>query len=536
MPLHGENIIGGTLAADGRETFRAVDPAAGNELPTSFHHATSEEIDKALELAQTAFQSRRDRDPAQTAALLERIAEEIEALGDELIDRAGAETGLPSGRLRLERGRTCQQLRLFGQVVSEGSWVDARIDRAAPDRKPIAKPDLRRMLIPVGPVAVFGACNFPLAFSTAGGDTASAFAAGNPVIVKARPAHPGTSELVGQAVQKAVAAAGMPDGWFSMLHGSGRQLGVRLVRHPVVRAVGFTGSLSGGRALADIAASRPDPIPVYAEMGSVNPVFLLPGALRERAEQIAQGLHQSVTLGVGQFCTNPGLVVALDDGQGHLDHLLSVLSGLTEDTPPGTMLLAGILDGYQQGLQRMSAAAGVQRIACSREPADRRKTQAAAALFVTDADTFLQDAGLKDEVFGPSTLVVRCRQPQQMLQIAGDLEGQLTATVHATPEDAATQGTLVAILERRAGRLLYGGFPTGVEVCASMNHGGPYPATTDVRSTSVGTAAILRFARPICYQSFPQGQLPPELQDRNVRGIWRLIDNVLSRDDLSGTT
>lgn len=530
MPLHGKNIVGHSLSAEGDGTYRAVNPSTGEELGADFHDATSDEAGKALRLAEEAFRSRRRADSAQDAVLLNRIADEIEGLGDELIERCGLETGLPAGRLTMERGRTCNQLRLFARLVSEGSWVDARIDRAVPERQPIPKPDLRRMLIPIGPVAVFPASNFPLAFSVAGGDTASALAAGCPVIVKARPAHPGTCELVGQAVAKAMVAADMPDGWFSMLHGPGRELGMYLVRHPVVRAVGFTGSLSGGRVLFDAAAARPDPIPVYAEMGSVNPVFLLPGALAAGAEQLAAGLHQSVTLGVGQFCTNPGLVVALECDE--LDSFLDALAGLIRRTDPATMLLGGILRGYEEGVEGLSSAAGVEMAARARQAPDGAKTQAGAALFVTDAETFLEDPNLSREVFGPSTIVVRCSTPEQMLEIAGNLEGQLTCTIHATEDELSQHGGLLTAVESKAGRVLFGGFPTGVEVCASMNHGGPYPATTDAHFTSVGTSAIFRFARPLCYQGFPEGQLPPELRDRNERGIWRLVDNVLTKEDL----
>ncbi len=531
MSLHGKNILGSTLSAEGSTTFRAINPATREKLDPPFHDATQEELDRSLELADRAFQARRSVTAEQTAAFLERIADEIEAAGDGLIERCEQETALPPGRLTMERARTTGQLRLFAGLAREGSWVDARIDRALPDRKPVPKPDLRRMLIPIGPVLVFPASNFPLAFSVAGGDTASAFAAGCPVIVKARPAHPGTSELVGMAIQRAAAATGMPDGWFSMVHGPGRTTGVSLVRHPVIQAVGFTGSAAGGRALFDAAASRRNPIPVYAEMGSVNPVFLLPGALAERAERIAEGLHQSMTLGVGQFCTQPGLAIAMDDG--NLGRMLDWLGRLVENTAPATMLLGAILEGYEQGVDGLSKAPGVELVARSQQTPDRGKTQAATALYVTDAETLLRHDGLCREVFGPSTLVVRCRSAEDMLRIARNLEGQLTATIHAADGELEGHGELAAILQTKVGRLIYGGFPTGVEVCPSMNHGGPYPATTDVHSTSVGTAAILRFARPICYQSFPESQLPLELQNKNARGIWRLVDNTLTKEDVA---
>jgi len=530
MTLHGKNILGHRLSAAGSETFRAIDPALSGPIEPPFFVATAEEVDEAVGLADRAFRDGPAPEPAQTASLLERIADQIEAVGDELIDRCGAETGLPPGRLKMERARTAGQLRLFAALVAEGSWVDARIDRAIPDRQPLPKPDLRRMLVPIGPVLVFPASNFPLAFSVAGGDTASALAAGCPLIVKARPAHPGTSELIGMAVQKAMVAAGMPDGWFSMLHGPGRSTGVRLVEHPAVKAVGFTGSLSGGRKLMDVAAARPEPIPVYAEMGSINPVFLLPGALAERAEAIAAGLCQSMNLGVGQFCTQPGLVIALEDA--NLARLIDALAKLVEETAPGTMLLKPILDGYCEGTERLSRTPGVTPAARSRQSPDPGKTQAAAAVFVTDAETFLASDDLCAEVFGPATLLVRCRSPEQLLAIAEELEGQLTATIHATEADLKTHGRLVATVRRKAGRLVFGGFPTGVEVCPSMHHGGPYPASSDAHFTSVGTAAVYRFARPVCYQGFPQHCLPPELQDKNVRNVWRLVDGVLTKDDV----
>jgi NADP-dependent aldehyde dehydrogenase len=531
MALHGKNIIASSLLGAGPETFQAINPATGEKLKPRFHNATQKELDQALELADRAFQSRGSVEPAQTAALLERIADEIEALGDALIQRCEEETALPPGRLTGERARTTGQLRLFARLVAEGSWVDARIDTALPGRKPVPKPDVRRMLIPIGPVVVFPASNFPLAFSVAGGDTASALAAGCPAIVKARPQHPGTSELVGMAIQKAVTANDLPEGWFSMVHGPGRTIGVYLVRHPVVQAVGFTGSATGGRALFDAAASRPSPIPVYAEMGSINPVFVLPGALAQRAEMIAEGLHASMTLGVGQFCTQPGLVVVLGD-EG-LDRLLAALGRLVRETAPATMLMGPILDGYERGLSGLESVAGVQLLARSGQTPDRKKTQAAAALYATDAATFLHNDTLRREVFGPSTLIVRCRTRADALDVARSLEGQLTATIHAADGEWEEHGQLMSTLQTKAGRLISGGFPTGVEVCPSMNHGGPYPATTDVHFTSVGTAAIHRFARPVCYQNFPERQLPPELRDENPRGIWRLVDGALTKEDVA---
>ncbi|GIV57729.1 MAG: 2,5-dioxovalerate dehydrogenase [Rhodothermaceae bacterium] len=528
MTLHGQHLIAGTPSGAGPAVIQAVNPVTGEALAPAYPEATPDEIDRALDAATEAFHAGRTRTPEERAALLERIADEIEALGDVLIERVMAETGLPEGRVRGERGRTTGQLRLFADVVREGSWVGARIDTADPDRRPVPKPDVRRMLVPLGPVVVFGASNFPLAFSVAGGDTASALAAGCPVVCKAHPAHPGTSELVGRAIDRAVAATGFPPGTFSLLHGATPETGLALVRHPQTRAVGFTGSLRAGRALFDAAAARPDPIPVYAEMGSVNPVFLLPGALSDRGTTLAEGLAASVTLGAGQFCTNPGLVFAprgdaLDAFLGHLGAVLATTSA-------GTMLHAGIRAAYEAGLDRWQATEGVRPVAAG--PADDTATPARPAVFTTDAETFARNPHLHEEVFGPATLVVQCDDPATFERLARRLEGNLTASLHGTGDDLRAHAGLIRILEDRVGRLIFNGFPTGVEVCHAMHHGGPYPATTDVRSTSVGTAAIFRFARPVCYQNFPQAALPPELRDDNPRGLWRLVDGTFTREAL----
>jgi len=529
MDLHGKNLVGGTLSAEGETTFPAHNPATGEPLDPLFYEARVDEVNRAAENAALAFEERDDRSARTTAGLLDRIAEEIEALGQPLLDRAEAESGLPQPRLKMECARTTGQLRMFAEVVREGSWVDARIDRAEPKRRPIPKPDLRRMLIPIGPVAVFGASNFPLAFSAAGGDTASALAAGNPVVLKAHPAHPGTCEMTATAIQKALADCGYPDDWFSMVHGVGTEVGQVLVRHPGIQAVGFTGSLTGGRALFDAAAARDVPIPVFAEMGAVNPMFLLPGALAAKGEEIAAGLHGSVTLGSGQFCTNPGLLIALagDD----LDRFAAKLTECFSAGEPCTMLHRGILDNYAGATEDLSAKAAVDLLAHSTTQPDASKTQAATALFATDAESFLADPEMGDEVFGPSTLLVRCQSPEQMLEVACSLGGQLTATFYAEDQDDALFTPLRSIIEAKAGRLLFGGFPTGVEVCAAMHHGGPYPATSAPQTTSVGTAAILRFARPLCYQNWPQDRLPAELTDKNTRGIWRQVDGRLTKDD-----
>jgi 2,5-dioxopentanoate dehydrogenase len=527
MQLHGKNILGNSLSSVGNNTFQAVNPATSEKLPTTFSEATDAEINQAVELAETAFHVYRAHSKDERAAFLERIADELLALGDDLLQCANAESGLPLDRLTGERGRTMNQLKMFASLIREGSWVEASIDTAIPDRAPVPKPDLRKMLIALGPVAVFGASNFPLAFSTAGGDTASALAAGCPVVVKAHPAHPGTAELVATAITKAANASGMPEGVFSMVHGVSYEVSLGLVNHPLIKAVGFTGSFRGGKALFDAAARRPEPIPVYAEMGSVNPVFVLPGAIRERGEAFAEGLKNSVMMGVGQFCTSPGLVVGLQSDE--LQHSVTKLQSLIEAAPPATMLHAGILQTYEAGIQKLASSDGVTTVRAT-AAADAAKTQAVASVFTTDAAAFLAQPHLSEEVFGPSTVVVNCGSRDELETIARSLHGHLTATIHGTADDLQEFKGLVAILENKVGRLLFNGFPTGVEVCPSMTHGGPYPATTDSRSTSVGTGAIKRFARPVSYQSFPSEALPLELQDGNPLSIWRLVNGEFMKD------
>ena len=530
MSLHGRSFIAGVLCESSARNFHAVSPLDGKRLEPLFHECSHADVERALVLADDAFISYR-RVPAETrAAFLEKIAEEILALGDALLLRAHNETGLPLDRLTGERGRTVGQLRLFAEVVREGSWCDARIDPALPERQPLPRPDLRRMLVPLGPVVVFGSSNFPLAFSVAGGDTASALAAGCPVIVKAHRAHPGTGELVAGAITRAAEACGLPAGVFSMLHGSGADIGVALVRHPLTRAAGFTGSRTAGRALFDAANARPEPIPVFAEMSSLNPVFILPGALRERGAQIAEGLKNSVTLGVGQFCTKPGLVFAI--GGADLDAFTGAFERAIQSSVPATMLHPGICRSFHEGLDAIARVPGVVALATSDVEPDPAKTHGEATVFVTDSEDFLKHRELHEEVFGPYALLVDAQNSDDLLRVALALEGQLTATLHGTAEDLAAAADIIAVLERKAGRLVVNAFPTGVEVCPAMNHGGPYPATTDVRYTSVGTAAIQRWARPVCYQGFPAAALPPELLDGNPRGLMRLLNGQLTRDAL----
>jgi 2,5-dioxopentanoate dehydrogenase len=519
---------GRVSAVAGRVVLQARNPATGEKLDGEFFEASPGEIDAAARAGERAFEAFGALPAERRAEFLRAIAQQVLALGDRLLERAGAETGFPSARLESERARTVSQILLFAALIEEGSWVGARIDRAVPDRKPQPRPDIRRMLVPLGPVAVFGASNFPLAFSVAGGDTISAFAAGCPVVVKAHPGHPGTSDLVGTAIRTAARETRMPEGVFGFLHGASPEVGITLVTHPAIRAVGFTGSLEAGRTLYDAAALRPEPIPVYAEMGSSNPVFVLPGALAERASAIARGLAASVTLGAGQFCTNPGLVFVIDSASSSA--FLEEAGRELAATPAGTMVHSGIKEAYDRSLGEIARLSGVAIGARASGKGAHPETEAGAVLLLTDARAFAQSPRLAHEIYGPATLAVRCASRPEMLQIARGLHGHLTATIHGTEKDLADFAELVTILKRRVGRLVFNGFPTGVEVCAAMHHGGPYPATTDARATSVGTAAIERFARPVCWQDAPQSALPEELWDANPRGIWRLVDGALTRE------
>ena len=531
MTLHGLSLLAGVAGQTGGKKFHTVNPATNERLAPEFHEASDAEVAAALDASAAAFAVYRACSGAERAKLLETIATEIEALGDGLLQRANAETGLPLARITGERGRTCGQLRLFAQVARDGSWVDARIDPALPDRQPLPRVDLRRMLIPLGPVVVFGSSNFPLAFSVAGGDTASALAAGCPVVVKAHRAHAGTAELVGGAITRAVAKCGLPAGVFSLIHGGGATVGIAMVKHPATAAVGFTGSHFAGRALFDAASSRPHPIPVFAEMSSLNPVFLLPGAVRERGAAIAQGLLGSFTLGVGQFCTKPGLVFALRGPE--TDAFIAKLSEVVRAAPNGTMLTSGIRDAFVENRCKVTATPNVSPLAAGPADPSAAKTEGQPSVSLTTAQNFLAHPALATEAFGPFTLVVIAEYLADFTACIAALEGQLTATLHATPAEFSDARTLFAALEQKVGRVLLNGFPTGVEVSPAMNHGGPYPATSDVRYTSVGTAAMLRFARPICYQSLPDALLPDSLKNANPLGLMRLVNGSLTRDPLA---
>ena len=523
------SFIGHEAVLGERDSFQAFAPAQAETLADSFANVSNEQANQAVEKAGAAFPAYAKRTPSQRADFLDAIATEIEARGDGVIERTGLESGLPTGRITGERGRTTGQLRLFANLLREGSWVDARINPALPDRQPLPRPDIRRMLVPLGPVVVFGASNFPLAFSVAGGDTASALAAGCPVIFKAHPSHPGTSSLVGSAIVSAAEKMGMPDGVFSLLHAD-NAVAQTLVAHPTVKAVGFTGSRTAGLALQRVAQERPEPIPIYAEMSSVNPVVILPGAVAENATKVAEGLAASVTLGVGQFCTNPGLVFLLNSPQ--TDTFLETLAGKIRASVPATMLNAGIHRGYQKGIQQIRQLPGVRLLAEGDTAADDSRTEGRPAVLTTTAPLFLSYPDMSREIFGPSSLVTVCQTEAELADCLNVLEGQLTATIFATEAELDRSGyDWIALLQAKAGRVLFGGFPTGVEVCEAMTHGGPFPATTDGgRSTSVGTGAILRWVRPVTYQSFPNALLPPALQDGNPLGIWRNVDGKMTRE------
>ena len=520
----GRSIIGFSNANQGTDSTRAVDPSTGQELEPPIFSATSEEVEQAARLGEHAFLEYSQKSGKERARFLYEIADQIDNLGDVLTRRAMQETGLPEARIKGETARTTGQLRLFASLVEEGSWVQARIDTAISDRQPLPKPDVRSMQRPLGSVVVFAASNFPLAFSTAGGDTASALAAGCPVIVKAHSSHPGTAEYIGQAVRAAAEKTGMPDGVFSLLFGGGRTVGSALVSHPAVKAVGFTGSTAGGTALMKIASERLEPIPVYAEMGSVNPVVLLPKALEGNIDSIASGLHVSATTGVGQFCTKPGIVLVEKGEIG--DQFIQAFSDQMRGTSDQVMLNASIRTAYASGVEKLDANDRVETLVSGSSDSINPVCLGSTAVFTAEADTFLEDDSLSEEIFGPGTAIVRWSNKSELLLLLEKFEGQLTGTIHATDDDLADFSEVIVILERKVGRILYNGFPTGVEVCHSMVHGGPFPATSDGRSTSVGTHAITRFTRLIAYQASPQNRLPDELKDDNPLGINRLVNGA----------
>jgi len=525
MTIKGYSLIGFSTGTAQADSFAATNPATGNTLPGRFYSASAQEGSKAAELAGAAFTGFSIAAPVKRAEFLDCAARKIEGAAEILVPRVMAETALPEMRVRGELGRTTGQLRLFAELLREGSWVDARIERALPDRQPLPKPDVRSLMEPLGPVTVFCASNFPLAFSVAGGDTASAFAAGCPVLVSAHHAHPGTAELVGRCLVEAVKECGLPEGVFSLLQGPGRTVGAQLVADRHVKAVGFTGSRTGGQALMKIAASRPEPIPVYAEMSSINPSVFLPGAVEERAEALAQGLTGSLCLGVGQFCTNPGLVF-LEKGRGATE-FFEALQTILQQVSPAVMLTKGIWKSYGDGVTGKSGQDGVESLFIGQAAGS---CEAVPAVFVAEVQAFLENEVLQEETFGPSTLLVTYEDKSQLLEALRSLEGQLTGSIHASDRDMPLDSDIVETLKSKVGRLLFNQYPTGVEVCHAMVHGGPYPSTSDGRSTSVGTMAIFRFCRPVCYQNFPEEALPEALKNENPLGVWRLVDGLRTQD------
>lgn len=492
-----------------------------------FQDASANDIDKAVQQAWQAFHIYRNFSLKQRADFMRAIAAELEAAGDALIQVAMTESHLPEARLRSERARTIFQLNSYADACEGGNWLDARIDTAVPDKNP-PKPDIRKMLIPLGPVAVFGASNFPFAYSTAGGDTASAFAAGCPVIVKAHPAHAETSELVANCIDKASQKCNMPDGIFTHIHGSDFKAGEALVTHPLVKAVGFTGSFTGGKALFDLANKRKEPIPVFAEMSSINPVFLLPKKMNESAEAIAKMYASSITLGVGQFCTNPGLIIGVE-GEA-LQKFIEVLAGEIKNASPGTMLHTGIAKNFADKRKTALSQNEVKTVAIAEATANQ--DQGSPTIASASAKAFLNNPVLHQEVFGPYSIVIKCKDIDEMTTVAKNIEGQLTCTLMAADDDIREHSALVEEVKNICGRFILNGVPTGVEVCLSMHHGGPFPATTDSRFTSVGADAIKRFARPIAYQNWPDDLLPDELKNANPLGIWRTVNNELQNKPL----
>ncbi|AGP59228.1 aldehyde dehydrogenase (NADP(+)) [Streptomyces rapamycinicus] len=525
----GAMVIGGESVVGTGEEIRSADPRTGAALDPGYPAASAGHLERACALAEQAFPVFRATTAEQRAGFLERIADLLEERRDLLVERAHTETALPAARLTGEVGRTSGQLRLFAAELRAGTWQGARIDPAQPSRGPLPRADIRQRRIPLGPVAVFGASNFPLAFSTAGGDTASALAAGCPVVVKAHQAHLGTAELVARTIAAAAADTGMPQGVFSQLVGNGTEVGARLVGDRRIRAVGFTGSRKGGLAIAATAAARPVPIPVYAEMSSINPVLLLPAALASRGAELGAAFAGSLTLGAGQFCTNPGLVLAVE-GPGLAAFISAAADAVAADAG-ATMLTMDIAGHYAAAGDALAARDGVDELARGGRPGSSACGR--ARLLTVDGARFAADPRLQAEVFGATSLLVRCADTSELTAAVETLEGQLTATVHADEADHSLAAELLPLLEERAGRILFDGWPTGVEVGHAMVHGGPFPATTDPRSTSVGTLAIERFLRPVAYQDVPTALLPAEVRDENPLGVWRRLDGEPSRDALA---
>ncbi|WP_159947012.1 aldehyde dehydrogenase (NADP(+)) [Polaribacter septentrionalilitoris] len=526
--ITGKNYIGNQKSTKGNKTYKTFNPELNKENDTVFTEASEEEISDAVNLASQAFKEYSTISGVKKAAFLNAIADEILALDDELVQAYCSETGLPEGRAKGERGRTIGQLRSFANLVEEGSWVEATIDKAQPNREPMPRLDIRKMNIPLGPVVVFGASNFPLAYSTAGGDTAAALAAGCPVIVKSHPMHSGTGELVASAIVKAAEKTGMPNGVFSNLNSSGIEVGQQLVANPKVKAVGFTGSIKGGRALLDLSAKREEPIPVFAEMGSINPVVVLPEALENRNQEIAKTYAGSITLGTGQFCTNPGLIIGIKSEA--FNSFVNHLSQEILEINPSCMLHPNIKEGYNTNKEKVVSQENVTVTA--NYESDVANNHAQQTVVSVEGKTFLENSTLHLEVFGPFSMVVQCEDSDELEKIIANLEGQLTGTVISDNDEIKNYSNVIAALQNRVGRIIFNGVPTGVEVCESMVHGGPYPASTDSRFSAVGISSIKRWVRPFSYQSWPNNLLPKELQNENPLSIFRTIDGIRTKDKI----
>ncbi len=526
--LTGANFIGNTKSKLSENGFHAINAKTGENLKDIFYPAVHEEIEQAVEMASKSFFEFQQISQKDRANFLNAIADEIVNLGDDLLQRASIESALPITRFKSERERTVNQLRMFADLLKDGSWVNASIDTALPNREPIPKPDLRKIYTAVGPVVVFGASNFPLAYSTAGGDTASALAAGCPVIVKSHPAHPGTGEMVAGAILLAAQNTNMPEGVFSNLNDSGYAVGTALVTHPKIKAVGFTGSQSGGRALMDMAAKRPEPIPVYAEMGSINPILLLNDALKNRNKEIAKSYAVSLTAGVGQFCTNPGLMIGI---QGeYLDKFIKSLVGNIQEVLPAKMLTSGIALAYSNGLEKVLAQKNVTLEGTSNN--DGNDLPGRPLVASVRGESFITNPKLSEEIFGPFSLIVKCVDQSELDDVVEQLGGQLTASVIGEEKEVLDYEPIIRKLANKVGRLIFNGVPTGVEVCPSMNHGGMYPATSDAKFTAVGIDAIYRFVRPISYQNWPNHFLPDELKNENPLQISRRVNGKQTKAEI----
>ena len=528
MMITGKNLIGNNISGENNNAFSVSLKTNDEEKQYSFYEATPSEIAMAVELAAKAFQTYRNETGETKATLLDTIATAIGEAKDSLVAVAMQETALPQPRLDGEVMRTVNQLKMFAALLREGSWVKAVIDTALPDRKPLPKPDIRQMQVALGPVAVFGASNFPFAFSVGGGDTASALAAGCPVVCKAHPAHPATSEMVAQIIVDAVKKCNLPEGTFSMIQGRSNECSIQLITHPLISAVAFTGSFGGGKALFDAAAARPVPIPVYAEMGSVNPVFILPEIMQEQAASLGEKLAASNLMSVGQFCTNPGLIFSVKGAQ--TEQFLTSFANTIEQSAPGTMLTENICINYHKGTGNLSGKTSLTLRSSGKEGANGRTAQ--AKMFQTTAKDFLTNKDFSHEVFGPSSIHIIADSLDELKDIAASLDGQLTASIWANEKDADAAKGFMQALELKAGRVIYNNVPTGVEVTHAMIHGGPYPATTDSRTTSVGTGAIYRFTRPVAYQGFPPAMLPDALADENRLNIFRLINGEVTKANM----